>query len=108
MEKYNNGSESLPARLSTLVWQPSLPVGKYDALPYVQENTSFQHTFKANTVGCYPDLKTSPYGNKEVNRLAAQFLEYGAFGTRQTSDMLFITFYAGNFRDMSGKEYIKL
>ncbi|RRD62292.1 alkaline phosphatase family protein [Tannerella forsythia] len=105
VEKYNNGSESLPARLSTLVWQPSLPVGKYDALPYVQENTAFQHTFKANTVGCYPDLKTSPYGNKEVNRLAAQFLEYGAFGTRPTPDMLSLTFYAGNFRDIPGKEY---
>lgn len=105
VEKYNSGSESLPARLSTLVWQPSLPVDKYDALPYVEEKTAFQHTFKANTVGCYPDLKTSPFGNKEVNRLVFKFLEYGALGTRPTPDMLAVTFYAGNYRETQGKEY---
>lgn len=105
VEKYNNGSESLSARLNTLVWKPTLPVEKYDALPYVEENGAFQHTFKANTVGCYPDLKTSPFGNKEINRLAAHFLEYGAFGTRPTPDMLALTFYAGNYRGIQAKEY---
>lgn len=98
VEKYNNSNESLPARLGTRVWQPALPADKYDALPCLSGTTAFQYTFKANTAGCYPDLKTSPFGNEEVNRLFLHFLEYGALGTRPTPDFVALTFYAGNYR----------
>ena len=98
VEKYNNGNESLPARLGTRVWQPALLADKYDALPCLSGPNTFQYTFKANTAGCYPDLKTSPFGNEEVSRLFNQFLEYGALGTRPTPDFVALTFYAGNYR----------
>ena len=53
------------------------------------------------------NLKTSPFINKEINRLALQFLEYGAFGTRSCPDMLAITYYAGNYRGNMHKEYTR-
>ncbi len=53
----------------------------------------------------YLSLKTSPFINKEINRLAKQFLEYAAFGSRSCPDMLAITYYAGNYRSLMNKEY---
>ncbi|MDR0431577.1 MAG: alkaline phosphatase family protein [Tannerellaceae bacterium] len=105
VERYNNGLESLPVRLDKLVWTPSIPVNKYDAFPYATNEVSFRHTFNAATRDCYPDLKTSPFVNIEVNRLALQFLEYAGFGTRPNPDMLSITYYAGNFKRLMEKEY---
>ena len=105
VDRYNNSNESLPVRMDAMTWQPSLPIDQYQALPYVQDKVSFNHTFRARTVDCYPRIKTSPFGNKEVNRLVAQFLEYAAFGTRPSPDMLAVTFYAGSYFNNKAKEY---
>lgn len=105
IERYNNGMESLPVRLDKMIWTPSLPVNKYNAFPYVTDETSFRYTFNETMRDCYPDLKTSPFVNIEVNRLALQFLEYAGFGTRSNPDMLSVTYYAGNFRRLMDKEY---
>jgi arylsulfatase A-like enzyme len=107
VERYNNSPESLPVRVDALTWRPSLPPGQYGALPYVEESVAFNYTFKAKTVDCYPKVKTSPLGNKEVNRLAAQFFEYAGFGMRPDPDYLAITFYAGNYVGNKAKEYTR-
>ena len=87
-------------RWATTTYYKGVPwyVEKYNALPCLSGPNTFQYTFKANTAGCYPDLKTSPFGNEEVSRLFNQFLEYGALGTRPTPDFVALTFYAGNYR----------
>ena len=105
VDRYNNGNESLPVRMDAMTWQPSLPIDQYQAFPYVQDRVSFNHTFRARTVDCYPRIKSSPFGNTEVNRLVAQFLEYAAFGTRPSPDMLAITYYAGNYFNNRAKDY---
>ena len=105
VDRYNNGNESLPVRMDAMTWQPSLPIDQYQAIPYVQDRVSFNHIFRARTVDCYPRIKSSPFGNKEVNRLVAQFLEYAAFGTRPSPDMLAVTYYAGNFFNNKANEY---
>lgn len=105
VDRYNNGPESLVARLPNMVWTPSLSVEKYDAFPYVLDEMPFRYTFSEKTANCFFNLKTSPFINKEVNRLALQFLEYAAFGTRSCPDMLALTYYAGNYLPMLNKEY---
>jgi arylsulfatase A-like enzyme len=105
VEKYNNSAESLPVRIDAMTWRPSLPLDQYKALPYVQESVAFNHTFKAKTVDCYPKVKTSPFGNREINRLAAQFFEYAGFGMRTEPDYLAVTYYAGNYFGNSAREY---
>lgn len=107
VDRYNNGPESLSARLEQMVWTPSLPLDKFNAFPYVLDDVSYKYTFKENTKECFFNLKTSPFINKEINRLALQFLEYGAFGTRSCPDMLSITYYAGNYRGNMSKEYTR-
>jgi hypothetical protein len=105
VEKYNNSAESLPVRMDDMTWRPSLAAEQYKALPYVQESAPFSHTFKSKTVDCYPKIKTSPFGNKEVVRLAAQFFEYAGFGMRPGTDMLALTLYAGNYFGNMAKEH---
>lgn len=107
VDRYNNGPESLSARLQQMVWTPTLPLDKYTAFPYILDDIPFKYTFKENTNACFFNLKTSPFVNKEINRLALQFLEYGAFGTRSCPDMLAITYYAGNYRELMNKEYTR-
>jgi len=105
VERYNNGQESLTARMNSMTWQPTLSLDKYTMLPYVEVKQPFNYTFRQGTQDCFPRIKTSPLGNKEVNRLALRFLEYGAFGTRSCPDMLSVTFYAGNFYSNKANEY---
>ncbi|MDR2388264.1 MAG: alkaline phosphatase family protein [Tannerellaceae bacterium] len=105
VDRYNNSRESLSARLDKQIWTPSLAAGKYVAFPYTTDNHAFRYTFSEKNIDCYPNLKTSALVNAEVNRLALQFLEYGAFGTRQCPDMLSVTYYAGNYRRLMDKEY---
>lgn len=107
VDRYNNGPEALSARLEQMVWTPSLPMEKFNAFPYVLDDIPYKYTFKENTTECFFNLKTSPFINKEINRLALQFLEYGAFGTRSCPDMLAITYYAGNYRGNMSKEYTR-
>lgn len=105
VDRYNSGVESLSARLSKMVWTPSLSTSQLNAFPYVLDEMPFKYTFHEKELNCYPKLKTTPFINKEVNRLALQFLEYGGFGTRTCPDLLSVTYYAGNYRGNMNKEY---
>jgi hypothetical protein len=105
VDRYNNSNESLTVRMNDMTWKPALPVDQYVAFPYLQDKTAFNHVFRANTVDGYPRIKTSPYVNKEVNRLVFRFLDYADFGKRTNPDMLAITYYAGNYFDKLDKEY---
>ena len=107
VDRYNNGPEALTSRLKDLVWTPTLPIEKYNAFPYVLDDLPFKYTFIDKTQDCYFNLKTSPFINKEINRLALQFIEYGGFGTRSCPDMLSVTYYAGNYRGAMHKEYTR-
>lgn len=105
VDRYNSGVESLSARLSKMVWTPTLSTSQLNAFPYVLDEIPFKYTFHEKELNCYPKLKTTPFVNKEVNRLALQFLEYGGFGTRTCPDLLSVTYYAGNYRGNMNKEY---
>lgn len=107
VDRYNNGPEALSARLESMIWTPSLPMEKLNAFPYVMDEIPFRYVFNEKANNCYFNLKTSPFVNKEITRLAKQFLEYGAFGTRSCPDMLAITYYAGNYRGILNKEYTR-
>ncbi len=107
VDRYNNGVESLSARMDQMIWTPSLSNDKYNAFPYVIEEIPYKYTFKENAVDGYINFKTSPFINKEINRLALQFLEYGGLGSRSCPDMLSITYYAGNYKGNMNKEYTR-
>lgn len=105
VDKLNSGSESLSSRLSSLSWSPMLQADKYSALPYISDKKQYRYTFNEKEVGCYPRFKTSALVNKEVSKLATQFINNGELGSHQTPDLLFVTFYGGNFYDVQDKTY---
>ena len=61
VDRYNNGPESLSARLEQMTWTPSLSLDKFNAFPYVLDEIPFKYTFKENTNECFFNLKTSPF-----------------------------------------------
>lgn len=107
VDRCNNGNEALPARLESLVWTPLLPPSEYRAFPYLLDDQPFRYTFNPKSAGRYRDLKTSPFVNREVTRLALQFVEHNAFGSRSCPDLLAVTYYAGNYRPLMDKEYTR-
>lgn len=107
VDRYNNGPESLSSRLSQMSWTQSKSNDVFNAFPYILDDIPFKYTFKENTKECFFNLKTSALINKEINRLALQFIEYAGFGTRGCPDMLSVTYYAGNYRGNMNKEYTR-
>jgi len=105
VDKLNTGTESLSSRLSSYVWTPMLAAGQYDVLPYIADKKQYRYTFNEREVGCYPRFKTSPFINKEVNRLAIEFINSGNLGSNPVSDMLLLTYYGGNFLDVQDKTF---
>ena len=105
IEQLNSGSESLSSRLPSLSWSPMMAEDKYSALPYITDKKQYRYTFNEKEVGCYPRFKTSALVNKEVSKLAIQFIENGNIGSRQTPDLLLVTFHGGNFSDVLDKMY---
>jgi Type I phosphodiesterase / nucleotide pyrophosphatase. len=107
VDRYNNGAESLAARMDMMTWTPSLPIDKLNAFPYTLESSAFRYTFNSKRGDSYLRFKTSPFINSEINRLALQFLEYGGFGTRSYPDMLAITYYAGSYSGLASNDYTR-
>ncbi|MDR3266260.1 MAG: alkaline phosphatase family protein [Tannerella sp.] len=107
VDKLNGGQESLSQRLSSLTWNMMLSADKYSALPYITDTKPYHYTFNEKEIGCYPRFKTSALVNKEVGKLALEFLHHGNIGTHPTPDMLCITFYGGTFADVQDQSYTR-
>jgi hypothetical protein len=105
VDKLNIGTESLSSRLPAISWIPLLPTDHYDALPYITNKKQYHYKFNEKETGCYSRFKTSPYINREIYNLAAQFINVGGLGTHPAPDLLCITFYGGNFLDVQDKTY---
>ena len=105
VDKLNSGAESLSSRLSSVAWSQMLTTDQYSALPYITDKKPYRYSFNEKEVGCYPRFKTSPFINKEVNKLALEFINNGDLGTHPTPDMLFVTYYGGNFTDVQDLTY---
>jgi hypothetical protein len=107
VDKLNTAQESLSQRLPSLSWKMMQSADNYSALPYITGNKPYHYTFNEKEVGCYPRFKTSALVNREIGKLALEFLNHGNIGTHQTPDMLCITFYAGNFADVQDNSYTR-
>ena len=105
IDKFNYGQESLSSRLPSVAWSPMLSADQYGALPYIADKKQYRYTFNEKEFGCYPRFKTSAPVNKEVSKLAEEFINSGELGSHPTPDLLFVTFYGGNFQDVQDISY---
>jgi hypothetical protein len=88
-----------------LKWTPYYSPGVYLYSIYDGAPTAFVHTFSEKNIRRY---KTSALINDEVSALARNFLlNDGLFGHDNTTDMLCLGFYAGNY-DHQSEQYSSL
>ena len=87
-----------------LKWTPLYSPGVYLYSIYDGAPKAFVHTFSEKNIRRY---KTSALVNDEVSAMARNFLQNGLFGHDNTTDMLCVGFYAGNY-DHQSEQYSSL
>ncbi|MDR1527705.1 MAG: alkaline phosphatase family protein [Dysgonamonadaceae bacterium] len=70
----------------------------YAGLPYSTRKEAFSYKFPKSDIERFIKIKQTSLINAEVTNLAVRFLEYAGFGNRSCTDMLAITYYAGNYK----------
>lgn len=90
-----NKREGSKFDFKTLKWEPYFPTGVYTYSLYDGIPKSFRHTFRDERFVLR--YKTSACVNDEITTLAKTVLSGHLFGRNQTTDMLCLGYYAGNY-----------
>ena len=98
-----NDSRSVDFRISDMVWEATFPKMMYTFLPDWREET-FKYKFDEDRVNKFRKFITSPLANEEINTMAQEALEKGALGTDNITDLLALTYYAGNYEHKTVQE----
>lgn len=92
-----NDQKGLDKRISDITWRPLHASFQYRYLASEWDQSAFKYHFENEKRNKFRRLKTSPYANDEVNRLAAECLLQTPMGEDGTPDLLSLTYYAGNY-----------
>lgn len=98
-----NDRQSIDFRISNMSWEPVYPRGMYTFLPEWRDVT-FKYKFDDDKKGKFRRFTTSPFVNDEVNALAEEALGKGSLGMDDITDLLALTYYAGNYAHKSVQE----
>lgn len=94
---------SLQGRLSGIEWKPSNDVvGNFCYFVSGGQKSPFSHRFKGDRA--FREFKASGMVNEEVNRFATHCMNSSGIGIDQVTDMLSVTYYAGNYDHRSVSE----
>lgn len=91
-----NELQSSAILIEKTVWQPALEVtGRFNYYQHIDNQQPFKHTFKGEKK--YIDFKTSALINADITELARQCVINQSMGFDRVTDLLCLTYYAGNF-----------
>lgn len=96
-----NDSTSVDFKIDNTEWRPLLNPDKYTYLTSEWVNNDFRHRFKSYKYLKYRKFIKSGLVNNEMNNMAIECMENSPIGEDDITDMLCVTFYAGNFDDRS-------
>ena len=102
LNQYND-SCSVDFRIKDIVWTPVKPMGDYKYLSDWRTEP-FKYIFETERENKFYRLSASPFVNDEVNLLTAQLLKKSGLGQDNTTDLLALTYYAGNYNHRSTRE----
>jgi hypothetical protein len=102
LSKYNE-QKAVDFRMGDIVWTPYLPKEKYSYLPEWRD-AAFRYKFDDDRRNKYRRFITSPYVNEEVNALVKNILDNSTIGKDNVTDMLAVTYYAGNYMHKTPQE----
>ena len=86
-----------------MTWSPSYSTDKYQYLPEWRD-IPFKYKLDDDRNNRFRRFLTTPFVNDEVNRLAGQLLENTNLGKDNITDILALTYYAGNYMNKSTQE----
>ena len=102
LNQYND-SCSVDFRIKDIVWTPVKPISDYKYLSDWRTEP-FKYIFETERENKFYRLSASPFVNDEVNLLTAQLLKKSGIGQDNTTDLLALTYYAGNYNHRSTRE----
>lgn len=99
-----NSVYSPSVKIKSLVWQPENELsGNFSYFGGGGMNKPFSHKFSGTKR--FREYKTSGCVNEDVTELALQCVSSNGMGIDNTTDMLSITYYGGNFNHKTVTEY---
>lgn len=98
-----NDREAIDFRIGNLTWTPVHPVEKYTFLPEWRDQP-FKYKMDDDRRNKFRRFITSPFANDEVNALTAELLDKSTLGKDEFTDMLSLTYYAGNYANKTSQE----
>lgn len=98
-----NDRNAVDFRIANITWEPVYPRGMYTFLPDWRD-LLFKYKFDDDRRNKFRRLITSPFVNDEVNALADEAISKGFLGADDITDMLALTYYAGNYAHKSVQE----
>ncbi len=102
MSQYND-RKALDFRIANITWTTVYPRGMYNFLPEWRD-VVFKYKFDDDRNNKYRRLITSPFVNDEVNALVEEVLDKSTIGSDDITDLLALTYYAGNYANKSVQE----
>lgn len=91
-----NDRQAIDSRIGNLTWEPLYPKSMYTFLPDWRD-VPFKYKFNDEADKKFSRFITSPFVNDEVNALAEEALNKGSLGMDDITDLLALTYYAGNY-----------
>ncbi len=102
MSQYND-NKAPGCHIKDMVWIPALPIHSYNLLP--GSNTKpFKYKFENEGISKFRRLATSPFINEEINLLAEELLNKSTLGEDEITDILSLTYYAGNYNRLNSRD----
>lgn len=103
LNQYNE-REGIDIRINGMTWTPSHSTDKYKYLPEWRD-MPFKYRLDEDRNNKFRRFTTTPFVNEEVNYLAKRLLENTNIAKDGITDLLAITYYAGNYMHKSSQEY---
>ena len=98
-----NDRQAIDSRISSVTWEPVFPRGMYPFLPDWRD-VVFKYKFDDDRNNKFRRFITSPFVNDEVNALAEEAIGKGSLAMDDNTDLLALTYYAGNYAHKSVEE----
>ena len=102
LNQYNE-KDGIDMRMNGNSWTPVYSPDKYTYLPEWRDIT-FKYKLDDDRNNKYRRFITTPFANEEVNLLVKQFLNNTNLGKDDITDLLALTYYAGNYMNKPTQE----